>query len=112
MSGPSLTLRVTMYASLTIRAWCLTAAFLCCGCTTYAQRAARMREAYESNQVAAAQAAAAEALARERSNADLVKLDRAMIELAAWEAQAAERSLREVRDSLESLEGSLAGARP
>ena len=83
---------------------------VCCGCTTYAQRAARMREAYESNQVAAAQAAAAEALARERANADLVKLDRAMIELAAGDAQAAERTLREVRDSFESMEGSLAGA--
>lgn len=89
---------------------CVLALTACCGCTTYAQRAQRMRDAYESNQVAAARAAADEALQRNRANADLVKLDRAMIELAAGDAPAAERTLREVRDHFDALEGAAAGA--
>jgi hypothetical protein len=83
---------------------------LCCGCTTYAQRARQVRDAYDANQIEVAATAAAEALKRDRANADLLKLDRAMIELAAGDAKAAERTLREVRDRFEELEGAGAGA--
>jgi uncharacterized protein len=76
-----------------------------CGCATYAERTLKLRNAYYDNQISAAETAVAEQLQRDRSNADLIKLDQAMIELAAGNPQAAEQTLRQVRDHFADLEG-------
>jgi len=78
------------------------------GCASYAERTLKLHNAYYDNQLAAAEAAAAEQLKRDRANADLVKLDQALIELAAGQAEAAEKKLREVRDRFDQLEGTSA----
>jgi hypothetical protein len=75
------------------------------GCATYAERTLTLHNAYYDNQLAAAETAVTEQLKRDRANADLIKLDRALIELAEGNAAASERSLREVRDHFEQLEG-------
>ncbi len=76
-----------------------------CGCATYAERTLKVRNAYYDNQIPTAETAVAEQLKRDRSNSDLVKLDQAMIELAAGNPRAAEQTLRQVRDHFEELEG-------
>src|SRR5262245_49681178 len=81
---------------------------LCCGCATYAERTLKVRNAYYDNQLAAAETAIGEQLKRDRANADLINLDRAMIALAAGDALGAERTLREVRDHFDELEGAVA----
>jgi hypothetical protein len=75
------------------------------GCATYPERTLKLHNAYYDNQLAAAAAEAEVLLKRERGSADLVKLDAAMIDLAAGEPAKAERILREVRDRFDQLEG-------
>jgi uncharacterized protein len=75
------------------------------GCATYAERTLQLHNAYYDNQLAAAEAAVSEQLQRDRANADLIKLDQALIELAAGNPAVAERTLREVRDHFDELEG-------
>jgi hypothetical protein len=75
------------------------------GCATYAERTLRLRNSYYDNQLAAAQAAAEEQRKRFWAEADLIKLDEALIDLAAGDPAAAERKLREVRDHFDQLEG-------
>src|SRR5262245_41840092 len=79
------------------------------GCSTYAQRAGQVRADFYANQLAAASAAAAEARQKNRSQADVLALDQALIELAAGNAQASEQLLREIRDRFDALEGPAAG---
>src|SRR5262245_51540537 len=75
------------------------------GCATYAERTLPLHNAYYDNQLAAAESAVAEQLKRDHKNADLLRLDAALIELAAGDPAAAERTLREVRDHFDELEG-------
>src|SRR5262249_51791074 len=75
------------------------------GCATYPERTLKLHNAYYDNQLAAAETEVDLLLKRERANADLVKLDAAMIDLAAGEPAKAERILREVRDHFDQLEG-------
>lgn len=82
---------------------------LICGCSTYAQRAERVRADYYSNQLAAASVAAAEARQKNRNQADVLELDQALIELAAGNAAQSEKLLREVRDRFDALEGPATG---
>src|SRR5262249_8049058 len=92
--------------SLALRASALTLLpLLCAGCSTYAERTLTLHNAYYDNQLPAAETAVAEQLKRDRGNADLIKLNRAMIELAEGNAAASERTLREVRDHFDHLEG-------
>ena len=79
-----------------------------CGCASYAERTVQLHNAYYDNQLAAAQETVQQRLERERANRDLLKLDQAMIELAAGNAAAAEQELREVRDHFDELEGTSA----
>jgi uncharacterized protein len=79
---------------------------LCClGCATYAERTLKLHSAYYDNQLSTAETELAQQLHRDRANADLLKLDQAMIALAAGNPAAAERTLREVRDHFDELEG-------
>jgi uncharacterized protein len=93
-------------SSLALRVSVVPALFglFCTGCATYAERTLKLHNAYYDNQLAAAEEAVAEQLQHDRTNADLLKLDQALIELAAGNAAGSERTLREVRDHFDYLE--------
>ena len=74
------------------------------GCRTEAQRMARIRTAFYGQDLTLANQLIADGLKRSHGNADVLKLDRAMVELAAGRAADAEQTLREVRDHLDYLE--------
>ena len=74
------------------------------GCTTYAQRVTQIRAAYYENGIASADTLLSTAIQKDRVNADVLKLDQAMIQLASGHAQEAEQTLREVRDRFDALE--------
>jgi uncharacterized protein len=92
-----------------MRASFLIAIILClagAGCSTYADRLAEMRAGYVNGDLIFARRALDEALEDpKRGEADVLKLERAMIELAEGRPHDAERTLREVRDRFEELEG-------
>jgi uncharacterized protein len=98
---PSLARRVGIFALIAV----------CSGCASHAERTLKLHNAYYDNQLPAAQAAADERLKHERANNDLLKLDQAMIDLAAGKAAAAEQKLREVRDRFDQLEGANAAGK-
>jgi hypothetical protein len=75
------------------------------GCSTYAERTLKLHNAYYDNQLDLAKSTADSQLKYEWSSADLIRLDQAMIDLAAGEAKAAEQKLRVVRDHFDELEG-------
>lgn len=80
-------------------------ALLGTGCASYSERTIQLHNSYYDNQLTAAKAAVAERLEREQANRDLLRLDQAMIELAAGNPAEAEQALREVRDHFDELEG-------
>ncbi len=77
---------------------------LLAGCATHADRLREVRENFYAGNLTLAEAAIEKYLERPRGEADVLKLDRAMLELAAGEPRKAEQTLREVRDSLDYLE--------
>lgn len=90
--------------SLALRA-CVLLLAVSTGCASYSERTIQLHNAYYDNQLAAAQEALSERLTRERANSDLLKLDQAMIELAAGNPAGSERTLRLVRDHFDEFEG-------
>src|SRR6478672_7770261 len=82
---PSLRERGVFAAAVTL--------LLIAGCATYPERTLKLHNAYYDNQLAVAGTEVDLLLKRERANADLVKLDAAMIDLAAGEQAKAERIL-------------------
>jgi hypothetical protein len=101
---PSLARRVSVVASLTLRVGMLLL-FAAVGCATYPERTLKLRNAYYDNQLELAKTAAEEQLKKEWTSADLVRLDQAMIDLAAGNAKEAEQKLRVVRVHFDELEG-------
>jgi hypothetical protein len=80
------------------------------GCSTYADRLTGIRTGYFNGDLLFARRALDEALEKpKRGEADVLKLERAMIELAEGRPKDAERTLREVRDRFDELEGTDAG---
>lgn len=91
-----------------IRRFCLIAYVLVlAGCSTYLQQATQIRNAYYSGNLATADNLVAEGLKKHKSDASLLKLEKAMVDLANGAPDEAERSLREVRDHFDELEGAL-----
>jgi hypothetical protein len=88
---------------------CCAVAWFAAGCATHADRLHDVRTAFYANRLVEAEAAIARHVEKNRREADAFKLDRAMIELANGRPQAAERTLREVRDRLDYLEQASAG---
>jgi hypothetical protein len=79
---------------------------LAAGCSTYADRLKEVRAGYFNGDLLFARRALDEALEKEkRGESDVLKLERAMIELAEGRPKDAERTLREVRDRFDELEG-------
>ena len=85
-------------------AFLLAAAVVLSGCTSHAQRVAQVREAYYAGDLAAAAAAIDANLKDARFDADVLKLERAMVELSSGRPREAEQTLREVRDRFDLLE--------
>lgn len=92
---------------------CLTrlAVALCCaglvvlsGCRTHAKQLRSLRTAYYSNQLDQAAALADQQIKRRAADADVLKLERALIDLSAGRAKQAENTLREVRDHFDVFE--------
>ena len=74
------------------------------GCATHADRLTLIRGAYYGGRIDKARNIVSEALDEREQDRDVLKLERAMVELAEGNPQQAERTLREVRDSFDFLE--------
>lgn len=77
---------------------------VCAGCSTYARRAAGIRESFYRNELGEAERQAAAAVERDSSDADVLRLEQAMISLSSGRPAEAERRLREARDRFDALE--------
>lgn len=86
------------------RSLLLAGLLLCCGCASYADRIAQIRAAYYSGGLESAVTLTDEALKSDRTDADVLRLEQAMIHLAAGRPQQAEQTLRLVRDQFDELE--------
>lgn len=75
------------------------------GCTTHADRLQDIRTAYHTGNTAGAKTKIDAAIAKNGREADVLKLDRAMVLLAEGKPKEAEAALREVRDRFEAKEG-------
>lgn len=74
------------------------------GCATHADRLTTIRDAYYGGRIDKARSIVDVALKERKPDRDVLKLERAMIELAEGNPVQAERTLREVRDSFDFLE--------
>lgn len=74
------------------------------GCATHWDRVAPVREAFFAGDLASAQTILEGHLRKRHHDRDVLKLDQAMLELAAGHPAEAERLLREVRDRFDYLE--------
>ena len=74
------------------------------GCSTHAHSLAGIREAYFAGDLAGAQARIDQAHKGKAGEADVLKLDRALVLLCQGRAAEAEQLLREVRDRFDHLE--------
>jgi len=85
---------------------CLLAATICCssGCAGYAKRVAKVRNAFYQGDLPSAAKLVDEDLARGGGEADVLRLESAMIQLAGGRPREAEQSLRLVRDRFDHLE--------
>jgi len=79
------------------------------GCATYTDRLHEVRTAFYAGDMAGAEAAIEKHLKRGGPEADVLKLERSIVELCDGRPQDAERTLREVRDRLDYLEQADAG---
>jgi hypothetical protein len=75
------------------------------GCATHADRLAEVRGAYYAGDLAAADAAIATGLAAKKSDADVLLLEQAMVQISSGRPHDAEQTLRRVRDRFEELQG-------
>jgi hypothetical protein len=76
------------------------------GCSTYADRAKDIRAGYFNGDLVFARQALDEAIEKNRrKESDVLKLELAMLQLAGGQPKDAERTLREVRDRFDELEG-------
>ncbi|MBN2024485.1 MAG: hypothetical protein JW809_17020 [Pirellulales bacterium] len=82
---------------------------LLAGCATHADRLREARTQFYRGDVGGAAAVLDREIERGRKDADVLKLDRAIVQLSAGDARQAERTLREVRDQFDYLEQKSAG---
>jgi len=74
------------------------------GCASHADRLREVREHFYAGNLALAETAIEKHLKKAKGEAEILKLDRAIVELAYGQPKQAEQTLREVRDSLDYLE--------
>lgn len=81
----------------------------CSGCATHGDRLESIRAAFNAGRIEQAESIVEREISRRKSDADVLKLDRAIVQLADGRAAEAERTLREVRDRFDYLEQKDAG---
>jgi uncharacterized protein len=94
------------------RAWFLIVAcwsLALAGCASHVDRLAEIRRAYYAGDLAASAATIQKCLKRPRHEADVLKLEGAMVDLTAGRPREAEQALREVRDHFDAFESRSAG---
>ncbi len=79
------------------------------GCATHADQLVKVRSFYQAGDLAAAEHLLDEELKKNKSDADVLKLERAMVRLAAGKPKETEQILREVRDRFDELDKPTAG---
>ena len=79
-----------------------------CGCATYADRLAEVRQEFIIGELAKANQAVEKGMKR-RPDRDVLKLDHAIIQLAEGKPKDAEQTLREVRDRFDHLQQKAVG---
>ncbi|MCI0701709.1 MAG: hypothetical protein L0241_11555 [Planctomycetia bacterium] len=94
-----------MVRLLAVSCVALAALVLGLGCTTHADRLHEIRSEYHAGNVEAARTKIDAAIPKSRREADVLKLDRAMVLLAEGKPREAEAILREVRDRFDEKEG-------
>ena len=82
----------------------LAGVFSAAGCATHGDRLESIRAAFIAGRVEQAESIVQREISERESDADVLKLDRAIIQLADGRPADAERSLREVRDQFDYLE--------
>jgi hypothetical protein len=87
----------------------LSGAFFASGCATHGDKLESIRSAFNAGRVEQAESIVQREIAARKSDADVLKLDRAIIQLADGRPADAERTLREVRDRFDYLEQKDAG---
>ncbi len=83
---------------------CLAVCLALSGCSTYADRLRDVRAGYFNGDLTFARQTIEENLKKRPKEQDVLRLERAMLELAEGRPQDAERTLREVRDRFDELE--------
>lgn len=78
---------------------------LLAGCASHAKQLVGIRDSYYADRLSNADELAHKLIDKKKSDVDVLKLDRAMIQLASGKPSEAERSLREIRDRFDALEG-------
>jgi uncharacterized protein len=78
------------------------------GCATHADRLTELRTAYYGGELAAAEAIVATGLEANKGDADVLRLEQAMVQLASGRPHEAEQTLRLVRDRFDELSGASA----
>lgn len=74
------------------------------GCQTHVKQLQLLRSAYYSNNLDQAATIASKEIKRRKTDADVLKLELALVDLTAGRAKQAEQSLREVRDHFDVFE--------
>ena len=91
--------------TLVVAAFCVAMS----GCATHAERVAGLQNSFYAGDMAAANDDVARLLEKPKKDADVLKLDQAMIALLSGEPQRAEGILRQVRDRFDYLEQTSVG---
>ncbi len=84
--------------------WIVGLSCLLAGCMTHADRLRQVRGAFHDGDLPTAERLLAEALKKRDGDQDVLKLEQAMLRLAAGQPAEAEQLLREVRDQFDYLE--------
>lgn len=79
------------------------------GCATHADQLVKVRSFYQAGDLAAAEHLLDEDIQKSKSDADVLKLEQAMVRLAAGKPHETEQILREVRDRFDELDKPTAG---
>lgn len=97
------------HLNLILLSMLLAGALSASGCATHGDKLESIRSAFNAGRVEQAESIVQREIAERSSDADVLKLDRAIIQLADARPDEAERTLREVRDHFDFLEQKDAG---
>lgn len=101
----SFELRPSSFRSIRL-AWIVLTAITAAGCSSYADRVRTVRSEFHAGNLVAAEKVVDKEVTKKRraKEADVLKLERAMIELSSGKPASAERTLKEVREHFDFLE--------